>query len=79
VDRKSGQASPEFIEQLNERELEGLQLFADGLARRAIATHLIISLNTVKTHARNIFSKVGVHNQPQPVGKAQGLGLLEKQ
>ena len=78
VGRKSGQASPEFIEQLSERELEVLQLLADGLSRQEIATRLIISLNTVKTHTRNIYSKLGVHNQLQAVGKAQGLGLLEK-
>ena len=78
VDRKSGQAPPELIEQLSERELEVLQLLADGLSRQEIATRLIISLNTVKTHTRNIYSKLGVHNQLQAVGKAQGLGLLEK-
>ena len=78
MDRKSGQAPPELIEQLSERELEVLQLLADGLSRQEIATRLIISLNTVKTHTRNIYSKLGVHNQMQAVGKAQGLGLLEK-
>jgi LuxR family maltose regulon positive regulatory protein len=78
VDRKSGQAPPEFVEQLSERELEVLQLIADGLSRREIATRLIISSETVKTHVRNLYSKLGVHNQLQAVRKAQGLGLLEK-
>ncbi len=77
-DRKSGQASPEFVEQLSERELEVLELIADGLSRREIATRLIISSHTVKTHVRNLYSKLGVHNQMQAVKKAQGLGLLEK-
>ena len=78
ADQQFRQDQSEFIEQLSERELEVLQLIADGLSRQEIATRLIISLNTVKTHTRNIYSKLGVHNQLQAVGKAQGLGLLEK-
>lgn len=72
------QATPGLIDQLSERELEVLQLVADGLSRQEIATRLVISLNTVKTHTRNIFSKLGVHSQLQAVRKAQGLGLLEQ-
>ena len=68
----------EWIEPLSERELEVLQLIAEGLSRQEIASQLILSLNTVKTHARNIFSKLGVNNQMQAVGKARGLGLLDK-
>ncbi len=68
----------EWIEPLSERELEVLQLIADGISRPEIATRLVISLNTVKTHARNIYSKLGVNNQMQAVGKARGLGLLDK-
>jgi len=69
----------EWIEPLSERELELLQLIAEGLSRQEIASRLVISLNTVKTHARNIYSKLGVNNQMQAVGKAQGLGLLERE
>jgi len=67
----------EWIEPLSDRELEVLQLIAEGLSRQEIASQLVLSLNTVKTHARNIFSKLGVNNQMQAVGKARGLGLLE--
>jgi ATP/maltotriose-dependent transcriptional regulator MalT len=35
-------------------------------------------LNTIKTHARNAYSKLGVNNQIQAAGKAKSLGLLEK-
>ena len=68
----------EWIEPLSERELEVLQLIAKGLSRHEIASQLILSFNTVKTHARNIYSKLGVNNQMQAVGKARGLGLLNK-
>jgi LuxR family maltose regulon positive regulatory protein len=69
----------EWIEPLSERELEVLQLIADGISRPEIASQLVISLNTVKTHTRNIYSKLGVNNQMQAVGKARGLGLLDKE
>jgi LuxR family maltose regulon positive regulatory protein len=68
----------EWIEPLSERELEVLQLIAEGLSRQEIATKLVLSLNTVKTHARNVYSKLGVNNQMQAVGKARGLGLLDQ-
>ena len=78
ADRKSGQPSLEFFKQFNQRELDILQLLTDGLLRRENATRLIISLNTDKTYAHNIYNKLWVHNQLQPVGKTQGLGLLEQ-
>jgi LuxR family maltose regulon positive regulatory protein len=67
----------EWIEPLTDRELDVLQLIAEGLSRQEIAAQLVLSLNTVKTHARNIFSKLGVKNQMQAVGKARIMGLLE--
>ena len=70
-------SSDDWLEPLTDRELEVLQLIADGLSRQEIATRLVLSLNTVKTHARNIFSKLGVKNQMQAVGKARVLGLLK--
>jgi LuxR family maltose regulon positive regulatory protein len=74
------QSSPltsEFIEPLSDRELEVLQLVADGLSRPEIANKLVLSLNTIKTHTRNIYSKLGVNNQMQAVGKARALGILQ--
>jgi len=68
----------EWIEPLTDREIEVLRLVAEGLSRQEIAAQLVLSLNTVKTHARNIYGKLGVNNQMQAVGKARGLGLLEK-
>jgi LuxR family maltose regulon positive regulatory protein len=67
-----------LIEPLSDRELEVLKLIAEGLTRQEIAAKLFLSKNTVKTHARNIYGKLGVNNQMQAVGKARELGLLEK-
>ena len=68
----------DWIEPLSDREIEVLRLVAEDLSRQEIAAKLVLSLNTVKTHARNIYSKLGVHSQLQAVRKAQGLGLLEQ-
>jgi LuxR family maltose regulon positive regulatory protein len=68
----------DWIEPLSDRELEVLHLIAAGLSRHEIAVQLVLSLNTIKTHARNIYGKLGVHSQLQAVRKAQGLGLLEQ-
>jgi LuxR family maltose regulon positive regulatory protein len=66
----------ELIEPLSERELEVLQLIAEGLTNREIASRLFLSLNTVKAHTRNIYGKLGVHNRTQSVAKAKALGVL---
>lgn len=50
-----------LVESLSERELEVLQLIAAGLSNQEIAQELFISLNTVKTHVKNINSKLDVH------------------
>ena len=71
-------AEYELIEPLTGREIEVLRLIAAGLSRQEIAANLVLSLNTVKAHARNIYGKLGVHSQIQAVGKARTLGLLEK-
>jgi LuxR family maltose regulon positive regulatory protein len=67
--------SPSLIEPLSERELEVLQLIADGLSNREIADRLFLSLNTVKAHTRNIYGKLDVHSRTQAVARAQDLGL----
>jgi ATP/maltotriose-dependent transcriptional regulator MalT len=40
-----------------------LQLIAKGLTNQVVATRLVLSLHTVKTHTRNIYSKLGVNNR----------------
>ena len=66
----------ELIEPLSEREIEILQLIAEGLTNQEIATRLYLSLNTVKVHTRNIYGKLGVNNRTQAVSRARTLGIL---
>jgi len=65
------------VESLSERELEVLQLVANGLSNREIAKVLFISLGTVKKHLNNIFGKLAVKSRTQAVARAGELGLLE--
>ena len=58
------------------RELEVLQLIAQGLSNREIAEKLYVSLNTVKTHAANVFVKLDVQRRTQAIQKAKAMGLL---
>ncbi len=61
---------------LTPRELEVLQLIAQGLSNQEIAGHLFLSLNTVKTHVSNVFAKLDVQRRTQAIQKAKQLGLL---
>ncbi|MFC1548286.1 LuxR C-terminal-related transcriptional regulator, partial [Candidatus Neomarinimicrobiota bacterium] len=64
------------IESLSERELEVLQLMATGLSNSDIAGQLFISLNTVKTHLKNINSKLHVHSRTEALAAANELDLI---
>jgi len=66
----------EWVEPLSEREIEILQLIAEGLTNQEIATKLYLSLNTVKVHTRNIYSKLSVHHRTAAVAKARACGIL---
>ena len=64
------------VEPLSARELEVLHLMADGLKYAQISDQLVISLNTVRHHTRNIFGKLDVHSRAQAIVRARELGLL---
>ncbi len=70
--------SQPLIEPLSERELEVLDLIADGLSNREIAERLFIVVGTVKRHTNNIYGKLDVHSRTQAVAKATTLRLLER-
>lgn len=73
------ESSPEvmlLVEPVTEREREVLGLIARGLSNQEIADELIISVNTVKRHAFNIYSKLGVRRRTQAVARAQALAVL---
>ncbi|MFC1922271.1 LuxR C-terminal-related transcriptional regulator [Chloroflexota bacterium] len=73
---KSQDPESEWIEPLSEREIDVLHLLAEGLTNQEIALKLHVSLNTVKAHTRNIYSKIGVNNRTHAVAKARTLGIL---
>ena len=61
---------------LSDRELEVLRLLATDLTGPEIANQLVISLNTLRTHTKNIFSKLGVNNRLAAIHRADDLDLL---
>lgn len=65
-----------FSDLLTQREKVVLQLIATGYSRKEIAATLYLSLNTVKTHTKNLYSKLGVHSRKQAIMRAQELGYL---
>jgi LuxR family maltose regulon positive regulatory protein len=68
--------SETLIEPLSERELEVLQHLNSYLSTPEIADELIVSANTVRTHIKNIYGKLGVHGRSGAVKQAKELGLL---
>jgi LuxR family maltose regulon positive regulatory protein len=73
--RERGAAPAPFWE-LSPRELEVLRLLPSRLSQREIAAELYVSFNTVRTHTRVIFSKLGVTSRAEAVARARELGLL---
>jgi LuxR family maltose regulon positive regulatory protein len=65
-----------LVDPLSEREREILTLIATGLKNKEIAEQMVISLNTVLYHTKNIYNKLGVNKRTQAVLKAQELNLL---
>jgi LuxR family maltose regulon positive regulatory protein len=65
-----------LAEPLSERELEVLRLMATGLKYQEIAGKLVVSVNTVRHHTRNIYGKLDVNSRAQAIARAQDLGLL---
>lgn len=66
----------EIIEPLSEREMEVLRLLCSELSGPEIAERLIVSLNTLRTHTKNIFNKLGVNNRRAAVRRAEELDLF---
>lgn len=62
--------------EISERELEVLELIAEGYSNQQIADTLYISINTVKTHVSNLLGKMNVQRRTQAVKKAKSLGLI---
>jgi LuxR family maltose regulon positive regulatory protein len=73
---KAEQETLLLIEPLTDRELEVLRLLNTSLDSNEIAAELYISVNTVRTHIKNIYSKLDVNRRMQAVERARELNLM---
>jgi LuxR family maltose regulon positive regulatory protein len=64
-----------LVDELSSRELQVLDLLRGDLSGPDIARELLVSLNTVRTHTRNIYMKLGVTSRREAVRRAAELGL----
>lgn len=78
IDKRNNPSPTGLLESLSNREVEVLKLIAEGYTNHEIAQELVLSLYTIKSHARNIFSKLGVKNRTEAVTRARLFGLLAR-
>jgi LuxR family transcriptional regulator, maltose regulon positive regulatory protein len=78
ADLGSGPTAAASADELSERELTVLRLLSSRLSLREIGNELYVSLNTIKTHTRNIYAKLRVGSREQAVVRARELGLLSR-
>jgi LuxR family maltose regulon positive regulatory protein len=67
-----------LVEPLSERELDVLRLLGSDLSGPDIARELMVSLNTLRTHTKNIYMKLGVNNRRAALRRAQELDLSSR-
>ena len=65
----------QLIDPLTDRELDVVRLLASGQTNQEIARALFVSVNTVRTHLKNIYGKLDVHNRREAAARAKRLGL----
>jgi DNA-binding CsgD family transcriptional regulator len=71
---KTGRAGP--AAQLTESEARVLRYLPTHLTAPEIANELFLSVNTVSTHTRHLYAKLGAHSRHEAVDRARALGLL---
>jgi len=76
AERQATQHDRQRVARLTRRERQVLELMAQGHRNEVIADRLFISLATVRTHAQNILSKLGVHSQLEAVALAARSGVV---
>ena len=69
-------AAQSLIDPLSERELDVLRLLATDLTGPEIADELVVSLNTMRTHTKNIYGKLAVNSRRAAVRRGEELDLL---
>ena len=71
-------ATQGLVDPLSQRELDVLRLLGTDLGGPDIARELVLSLNTVRTHTRNIYAKLGVNSRRAAVRRAEELDLMSR-
>ena len=67
---------PPLLEPLSNAEARVLRYLPTHLSMPEIAGELCVSLNTVRTHMRHLYTKLGTHRRAETVTRARALGLL---
>ena len=70
------QVDQPLVDPLTDRELQVLKLMDSRLSQQEIAQELYVAVSTVRTHIRNIYAKLDVHQRYEAVQRAKDLGLL---
>ena len=79
LEQANGRASSgELLEPPSEAELTVLQLLASDLSNRQIAERLFVSPNTIRSHTRALYHKLGVHSRTDAIARGTVLGLVEQ-
>ncbi|WP_433766127.1 LuxR C-terminal-related transcriptional regulator [Pseudomonas putida] len=76
TDRFAVSRVPDYQDELTPREMSVLKLLAEGMSVREVGHRLFISVNTVKTHAKNINVKLGACRRTQAINSAKAMGIL---
>jgi LuxR family maltose regulon positive regulatory protein len=71
-------SSGEMLEPPSDAELAVLRLMATDLSIREIGERLVLSQNTVRSHRRALYHKLGVHTRADAIARAAALGLLNQ-
>ena len=78
LDKEPGQSTAQpLLDPLSEREQDVLKLLPSNLTTPEIADQMILSVNTIRTHIKNIYQKLGVHKRYEAVRKAEELELIQ--
>jgi LuxR family maltose regulon positive regulatory protein len=77
-DEQAEPAGQPLVDPLSARELDVLRLLTTDLDGPAIARELVVSLNTVRSHTKSIYAKLGVNSRRAAVTRAGDLGLLAR-
>ena len=71
-----GGSDSQLVDPLSQSEIQVLRYLPTHLSREEIASELYLSANTVKTHMRHLYAKLGTHRRAEAVRRAGELGLL---